>query len=211
MLKYAFIDWDKTLYDAPAFESDIFAIFDKNGVSKDDYNTTFRRSLCTVSPDKYDYNFEEHVEFLRELGYELSDNVTEELNRLTGNNYLYAGAYEFVQFIKTVAEKIILLSAGDREFQWKKFRGCGAEKWFDEVVVISGGKDKYICENFDAGKFLFVNDNLRESVAVKKCAPEAIVVVRYEPKRYTQAQVIETGLPYFQTLTEIKNYVSGLI
>ncbi len=211
MLKYAFIDWDKTIYDTIAFERDIFEIFQKYGVTKADYDTTFRRSLCTVSPDKYDYNFEEHTEFLRELGYKLPDEIVPALNRLTENNYLYSGARAFVDYVKTIAEKTILLSAGDKEFQLKKFRGCGADQWFDDVVVIAGGKDKYICDNFGVGKFLFVNDNLRESVAVQKCAPEAIVVVRYESSRYTQEQVEATGLPYFKTLTEIQNYVSGLV
>ena len=211
MLKYAFIDWDYTLYDTKALETGIFGVYEKYGVNKDDYNTTFKRSLCTVSPLQYDYTFEEHTAFLRELGYELPECVVDELNQLTEQNHLYEDAREFVQYAKTIAEKVVLLSAGDEQFQMRKFHGAGVDKWFDDIIIIPGGKDKYICDNYGIGKFLFVNDNLRESMAVKKCAPEALVVVRYESKRYTHAEVEATNLPYFKTLTEIKNYVSGLI
>jgi len=211
MFDYSFIDLDNTLYDTVELEGDMVAIFKKYGVRRRDYDSTFYRSLCTVSPDQYDYSFKEQVQFLRELDYDLPDAIINELDALLIPGYLFTDAYDFVNFIKTISKKTILLTAGDKEFQEQKISGCGAGDWFDEVVIIPGGKEKYLQEHCNNNKILFINDNLRENISVSKNVSCAQVVIKFSAKHYHEEEVKKTNLPYFKNLLEIKNYVSEFI
>ena len=106
MFNFAFVDWDDTIYNTVAFKADIFGIFAKHGASEEDIIETFRRSLCTVAPHQYDYTFEEHTQFLRDLGYELPNTVEEELNALFYKDYLFSDAKDFLQFLKIFLIKL---------------------------------------------------------------------------------------------------------
>src|SRR3989339_1255488 len=98
---YSFVDWDYTVFDAGKFEDDIWNVFSLRGVSRQDYDETYKQSLCTVSKAEFDYSFEEQIDFLRERGYKLDAEVAKELHELIEKSYLYAGSIDFIKFLKT--------------------------------------------------------------------------------------------------------------
>ncbi len=207
MFNHAFVDWDDTVYNTVALKADIFDIFTKHGATEKDILDTFRKSLCTIAPHQYDYTFEEHTQFLRDRGYNLPNTVEEELNSLFYKDYLFSDTGMFLQFLKSISNKVILLSAGDKKFQMSKINDSGIVDIFDEVVVLSGGKEKYLGENYSNDKIFFVNDNLRENLSVKQEVPSALVVTKLNAARYSEEEAGAIGAPYFKTLSEIKQYV----
>lgn len=207
MFEYSFVDWDNTIYDTMAFEADIFSIFAEYNVSAEDVRTTFKKSLCTFSPYKYDYSFTEHIQFLRDLGYVIPDSVESTLNTLFLKDYLFPDTILFLKFLKTISNRIILLSAGDVQFQMNKIKNSSIVSYFDDIKIVEGEKEKQVIKYGGQGKIFFVNDNLRENVMVKIAAPFVTVITRLNAARYSEADAKKIDVPYFSTLTQIKQYV----
>ncbi|MFH1946963.1 MAG: hypothetical protein ABIJ23_02285 [Candidatus Magasanikbacteria bacterium] len=206
---YSFVDFDKTIFDCNKFEKDMWSIFERNNVKWEDYSKTYKKSLNTVSSDLYDYNFAEHVEFLRELNYDLDDSVVEELSGLLDkNNYLFSDTEEFLQFLRENSSKMILLTAGDDDFQKTKIKKTKLGKWFDEVEIVLGHKEDFLRSKMKEGdSVFFVNDSIRENLIIKENFPEILVVTKFNPLRYTAQDAEKSKIPFFETLSEIKNYV----
>ena len=209
---YSFVDFDKTIFDCYKFEKDIWAVFARHGVKQEDYSTTYKKSLCTVSSDLFDYNFQEHVKFLQELGYKLNKEVEIELGKLLDkNNYLFPDTEEFLQFLRENTKKMVLLTAGDDEFQKTKIEKTKLGHWFDEVEIVFGHKEDFLADKIKLGDVVFfVNDSLRENLIIRENFPEILIVTKLNPVRYTIDEAKKSGIPFFETLREIKNYVAGL-
>jgi len=208
----AFIDFDKTIFDTVQFEDDVWKVFKKYGVSKDDYTAAYRRSLCTISPSEFDYTFEEHVAFTREIGYDLpKEKILLELKALLKNDYLFSDAPDFLKFLRGYCQTLILLTAGDVPFQQKKIDVSGVSKLFDEVKILPGKKEEYLAEVTAPGqKVLFLNDSLPENLKVHRVLPQVIVIMPYNPahSRYSLEEVEKSDFAHFATLSEVKNYVA---
>ncbi|MBI4426892.1 MAG: hypothetical protein HY569_00170 [Candidatus Magasanikbacteria bacterium] len=209
---YSFVDFDKTIFDCYKFEKDIWAVFERQGVKSKDYSATYKKSLCTVSPDLFDYNFQEHIKFLRELGYKLGKEVEIELESLLDkNNYLFPDTEEFLRFLRENTKKMVLLTAGDDEFQKIKIKKTKLGRWFDEVEIVLGHKEDFLADKIKPGdSVFFVNDSLRENLIIRDNFPEILIVTKLNSVRYTVDEAEKSGIPFFETLKEIKNYVAGL-
>lgn len=207
---FVFIDFDKTIYDTDRFKDDMWTIANEYKITRNDYEKTFRESLHTISAMQYDYSFEEHLDLLKKIGYDIKDKFLNELKLLANNNYLFPESENFVKFLKEHSERIILLTAGDTHFQMSKIIGCGVDEIFDEIMVAEIPKIEYFRKHFkgQANKTLFINDNLKENEAIKMMCPELIVICKFNSKKYSEAEMKQSNLPYFKTLSEIKNYVS---
>ena len=208
---YSFLDVDYTIFNTGKFEDEIWAVFFSRDVSRKDYEETYKQSLCTISRQEFDYNFQEHVDFLRERGYKLSQDVVEKLNKLLDNNYLFSDSIDFIKFLKTISTKVILLTAGDLKFQEEKIKRSGIWQMFDEVMILNGHKDDYLQHFVDKGdKILFVNDSWRENTALRKRFPDLFIIGTDGPHGRRDNDAEKEKLIYLPTLTDIKNYVIGL-
>lgn len=205
---YSFLDVDYTIFDTRKFGDDIWAIFSSQGVSRKDYEETYRESLCTVSREEFDYNFQEHVDFLRKRGYKLEQNIVDELNNLMKKNYLFPDSIDFIKFLKKNSQKVILLTAGDLKFQEEKIKQSGIVELFDEVVIRNGHKDEYIRPFTEKDyKILFVNDSWRENTKLRKEFPNLLIVGVDGPHGQCDNDGAAQNLIYLPSLTDIKNYV----
>jgi phosphoserine phosphatase len=208
---YAILDLDYTLFDTRKLENDMWDIFTSQGVSRQDYEETYRQSLCTISREEFDYDFQEQVDFLRGRGYELGWDVVENLNNLLNNNYLFPDSIEFVKFLKTISAKVVLLTAGDEEFQKKKVDRSNIRQLFDEVVVLNGHKDDYLRPIVEKGfKILFVNDSWRENIHLRKEFNNLFMVGIDGPHGRKDNDGELEGLKYVPTLTDAKKYVAEI-
>lgn len=208
---YSFIDLDFTIFDTGKFENDMWNVFSSRGVSRQDYDETYKQSLCTVSKAEFDYSFQEQVDFLRQRRYGLDDEVVGELDKLVDNNYLYADSVDFIKFLKTISTKVILLTAGDYKFQEEKIKRSGIWQMFDEVAILNGHKDDYLQPLIEKGeKILFVNDSWRENTALRKRFSDLLIIATDGPHGRRDNDAEKAKLIYLPTLTDIKNYVIGL-
>ncbi len=208
---YSFVDLDFTIFDTGKFENDMWNVFASRNVSRKDYEETYRQSLCTTSKELFDYSFQEQVDFLRQRGYKLDDEVVGELDKLVDNNYLLADSVDFIKFVKIISTKVILLTAGDFKFQEEKIERSGLGLLFDEIVILSGHKDDYLQPFIDGGnKILFVNDSWRENTALRKRFPDLLIVGTDGPHGKLDNDAEKAKLIYLPTLTDVKNYVAEL-
>lgn len=208
---YSFVDLDYTLFDTRRLEDEMWEIFSSYGVSRQDYDETYKQSLCTISKEYFDYSFPEHVDFLKARGYKFGPDIVEKLNKLLDDNHLFSDSIDFVKFLKTISTKVILLTAGDLKFQEEKIKHCGMGQMFDEIKILNGHKDDYLQPFIDKrNKILFVNDSWRENTALRKRFPNLLIIGIDGPHGRRDNDAEKAKLIYLPTLTDIKNYVIGL-
>ncbi len=205
---YSFIDLDYTLFDTRKLEDEMWAIFSSLGVSRKDYDETYKESLCTVSKEYFDYSFQEHADFLKERDYKLGPDI---VDKLLDNDHLFADSVDFIKFLKTISTKIILLTAGNLKFQEEKIKHSGIREMFDEIKILNGHKDDYLQPFVEKGnKILFVNDSWRENTALRKRFPNLLIIATDGPHGKRDNDAEKAKLIYLPTLTDVKNYVSKL-
>lgn len=208
---YSFLDVDYTIFNTGKFEDEIWAVFSSRDVTRKDYEETYKQSLCTINREEFDYNFQEHVDFLRARGYKLEQSVVEELNNLMNKNHLFPDSLDFIKFLKENSTKVVLLTAGDLKFQEEKIKRSGIWQLFDEVMILNGHKDDYLWSFIEKGfKILFVNDSWRENTALRKRFPDLFIIGTDGPHGRRDNDAEKANLIYLPTLTDIKNYVIGL-
>ena len=207
-----YLDLDYTIYDTARMEDNLRAVLSDVGVSKKDFDETYRKSLCTYSPYSYDYSFEEHLDMLRALGHSLSADVLGRMHAICNDSYLYEGAIELIEYLRNKSH-LILLSAGDTNFQMEKIRGSGVDKLVEKIEIVSGNEAKreFVNKKSLGASFLFVNDNLHENLLVREALPNGTIVTKKNDRKYTAEDYTESGLPYFENLFDIKNYVSTVL
>ena len=212
MFERAFIDFDDTLYHAHRMAQDMKAIFSAVGVSPEDFERTFLLALHGKTHDDFHYTFDLHFKILKDLGYDLPvESLRPELTSLLTKPYADEDAEEFLESIREKSEETILLTAGDEAFQLERLAATELSAYFDDVVIISTRKEFALAERIDNGKrYLFVNDDLEQNIAVREQFPNVVVVTKRHPVKYQEDELRASGIPYFSTLKDIATYVESL-
>jgi FMN phosphatase YigB (HAD superfamily) len=215
MFDYVFVDFDKTIFDCLAFEKDMWKVAQDHGVSAEDYKETYKQAIHPSTKDEYNYTFEGHIQFLKLRGCSNAEGLLGEWNSLLQNNYLFDGADVFLEFLRANSTHLILLTAGNKEFQMKKISSVPVQRYFDEIVVLDGHKDEYLSSlKIDFSNSLFLNDSMRENVILKQRFPDLNIIVRFEKfdeHKYTEDQMKEFGTPFFETLSGIQEYIKSIL
>ncbi len=214
MLKVIFIDLDHTLFDTRQFVADKKKIFYSHGVKEDDFVHSY---LLAIHGNKtgpvgyYDYTFKNHLAALHNLGYKFKKEIVEELNQLFKNSYLFSDSLDFIEAMRRVGKRIVLMTAGNKAFQMKKLRSVGLLDSFDEIMIPHYEKQKAIIKVLPSKtKALFINDSLRENKIIKETLPWLKVIAKVNPRTKIK-EYEESGMPFFKTLTEISQYVRKIV
>lgn len=206
---YSFIDFDNTIFATSArFAPAIREVFLRAGVTEDDFETTRKATVEGSNGAFYDYSFEAHVAALAAIGYTLSADLINQLNALLEkNSFEMPGATEFLTWVRSVSDKVVMVTAGNHDFQHKKLASTKLGAFFDEVVVVHENKGSVVARyvGMQTGPVLFVNDSARENVAIREQFPKTTIVGVVNPHRPDAH--LATKLPYFETLTEVQQYV----
>lgn len=206
------IDFDYTLFNTHLFFNAYKDTFLKHGVKETDWRRTYDRAMLWGEGNYgFDYSFEKNVDLLIEEGYVLDrDQFVKDLYDCISDKFLYHDTISFLTDIKKHFPERVLITAGDADFQSTKVETVGVDTYFTDLVYINGDKDQYLKKAYtDTDCIVFINDNLIENAAVKKAIPHAHVITKFNPHRNTIEEVRESGLPYFETLTAIKEYVTN--
>ncbi len=204
-------DFDYTLFNTHLFVNAFKDVFFTYAIKSDDWKTTYDQvMLWTGGEMGYDYSFERHVDALIELGYDVPrEQIIQELYDCVSDKFLYDDVHDFLSSMSKIFNNRMLLTAGNRDFQRKKVEGVGVNTYFTDAIYINGDKHKYVKETLQDGEnIIFINDNLKENIAVKKAVPHAHVITKFNQRRNTIEELRESTLPYFETLTAIQEYVT---
>ncbi len=210
MFGFSFIDLDDTLYNTFLLKEDIFSFFSACSVTRKDYLKSYNQAVFGSVVGYFDYTFKKHADILREMNYKIPDSTVKELNNLLNKNYNDSQAEQFLVDLKKISHRIILLTAGQRNFQQKKIDSTGLAKYFDQIIIIDGGKSQKILDVVEqTKKVLFVNDNLKENIQIKQDLPYVVVVAKKHKVLWKEDDYkTNNDLPCFDSLNEIKDYAT---
>lgn len=207
----AFVDLDDTIFDTRRFKEDIYNVFKSSGISREDFSVAYKRAAEKPEFGYFRYTFEGQIQAVRDAGFKVADEALKSLQDLLKNNYLISDVKDFLKYLKSIKVKLILLTAGVPEFQSAKIESIKIADYFDEMIKIEGGKNLVLKPFVEAGdKIAFINDNLKENIMIKNSFPGVTVLTVFNPSYWTEKDCQASGLPYFKTLSEIKNYVIQL-
>ena len=155
-------------------------------------------------------DFDDTLFDTRALKAILAKKSPEDLQEQELNSLLFSDALSFLQYLKTVNQKLILLSFGKIDFQSKKINASGIAEFFDEIIITPDGKElalEKILEQFDNEKDVwFVNDKIEETKKLLERFPKLKPVLKKSPQ-FADEEYCSALMPCFDTLTEIQQYV----
>ena len=127
---------------------------------------------------------------------------------------LYPDAPSFLQYLKNIKQKLILLSLGDFSFQSKKINAAGIASFFDEIIITADAKEsaleKFLEQFNEEEDVWFVNDKIEETKKILQHFPKIKPLLKKSP-RFTHEEYCSSQLPCFETLIQIQKYVEQQI
>ena len=207
------IDFDDTLFDSHAFKKARFEILKSIGVTKETFFQTYKQAYSD-DEGNFAYNDRRHAQFLGVAGFdenEAFNKLSIVSNRLS--DFLFTDAVNFLQFLKKYNQPIILLSLGDPSFQEFKIKGTQIENYFNHIFAVAEPKDKVLSEIFKFEKVKeawFINDKVNETKVLYEKFPQLKPVLKISPS-IEMSEYINSGYPFFNTLSEIQKYVEQSI
>lgn len=203
------LDFDDTLFDTHAFKQARLEAVRALGVSEDMYWQTYEQALKN-GDGLYTYSDERHATMLAVHGFD-KDDIQKALADVSSQaqSFLNDYALDFLEFLKEQNKEMVLLSLGDRNFQDLKTRGSGIFDYFDRVFMVDDTKAHILAKIFKDNKdtdVWFINDKVGETAELLTQFPDMKVVLKMSPK-FDKAEYVNSGLPHFEDLKEIENYV----
>lgn len=212
MRKYSriFVDLDDTLYNTRKLKEDIYKIFEPTGISKEEFIIAYRQAAELPMLGYYNYTFPKQVIAVREQGFDVNEcELVPKLDNLIFQNYVLPGAEDFLSSLKKISDKLMLLTAGNIEFQAKKINSSKIKSYFDEIVQVDGGKDLVLAPFMKAKEnVLFINDNLDENKMIKNKYFDLTVFSIINLSYWSEKDYLESGIPCFKNFEEIKKYLN---
>jgi phosphoserine phosphatase len=205
------VDFDYTLYKTDLFERDMKNVLCSFGVSAEIYKDSYKQALKWEGDGYgFDYTFPKHIKILQEKGFEIDlDKTVAELDDCIKKEYLFDDAIIFLKFLKDLGDRVVILTAGNPDFQKNKLSKVGVVDLVDECVYLYGNKQDFVEEILSKErKVVFINDNSKENTIIKKQFPNLEIIGIVNSYKYDEAAVKASGVPYFKTLSEIKKYIA---
>ncbi len=123
---------------------------------------------------------------------------------------LFSDAILFLQYLKTIKQKLILLTFGEFSFQSKKINATGIANFFDEIIITPDGKElaleKILNQFVDEKDVWFINDKIEETKKMLEHFPKLKPLLKKSPQ-FTHVEYCSSQMPCFETLTQIQQYV----
>lgn len=207
------IDFDDTLFDTRALKLARLEALKTIGVTEDLFWLSYEQARSD-SDGNFTYSDRRHAQFLAFQNFD-EEKVFEKLSEASQHLeiFLFPDARDFLEALKRHEQPMILLSLGDPSFQEFKLDGSRVRSYFNHVFLVSESKDNVLKEIFEfekAKEVWFINDKVDETKNLVTKFP-AIKPVLKISSSIPMEEYINSGLPYFKTLNEIKDYVSRSI
>jgi len=207
------IDFDDTLFDTQAFKEARLQAMLGLGIDEKLFWETYYEAHNNTE-GIFTYSDSLHATVLSKYGFDEKE-VSQFLYEITARAkyFLLPGAVEFLSFLKSSGQPMILLSLGDSGFQETKVKQTEVDKFFDRMFMVDDTKENILQEIFskeNQEETIFINDKIEETLNLKEKFPKMKIILRQSPaiplERYQ-----ESNLPYFKTLKEIEKYIVNYV
>ena len=121
---------------------------------------------------------------------------------------LFPDTISFLTELKGYGEPMVLVSHGSVTFQNMKIDPCGIRPYFDESIIVPESKVAVVEKKAVASNtgVWFINDKIQETKEIVAAVPTIWPALKVS-RRFSLSDYEQSKLPYFQTLTEVANYV----
>lgn len=201
---YIFVDLDDSLMDTKKYKAKLFDLLVAYGVPMELAQSTYKKIIDN-------YTFENQLAMLRDLSYDLPSEVLSKMYDLLKTNYLLPGAREFLQYLRTQTEHLILVSNGNPPYQMLKIDSLKIKDYFEQIVIGTDGKEA-VLKNFSADftRSLFINDKLGENEKVRAAFPGLLITGLINRKYWTIADYEQAGYAVFENLADLGEYLKTI-
>jgi FMN phosphatase YigB (HAD superfamily) len=166
-------DFDDTLFDKNSFVNQLAEIM---GVSGDEFLDTYNKHF---KKNKISYSAYEHLEVLNSIKREQFDKksaqkrVDKFLQDVSA--FVFPDAAKLLEIVRKKESELILLSAGNSDFQRVKIKNSGISDFFDKIIITADKVDSL--RPWSGKKIIFINDKEGENCEVAKEYPSAKVLL----------------------------------
>lgn len=202
------IDFDDTLFDTQAFkDARQEALFKQGGVSGEVYQTTYEQLSKSGG-----HSNEAHAGALEQYGFSYGImlailQTTTTIDRLL--QFLFPDTVDFLKMLKTFGQPLVLLTySRSPEFQMCKIKSLNLAGYFDDIKIVSVEKSLALKESGlpSTTKGWIFDDKVSVGQGVAKNFPMIKPVLK-KPIYREEAEYRASGLPYFENLLDIAQYV----
>jgi FMN phosphatase YigB (HAD superfamily) len=212
MIDQLYIDFDHTLFDTARLSSQVRAIFLDAGMPDDVFEATLTEAKQGKGGTSFwNYSFEHHIEVCAAAGYEYAY-LLPILETLIQEDHSFSDTYTFLSWARAHARTMYLLTAGNPDFQMKKIATTHIPKYIDDIIICHHKKYEEVALRIqDQKTVVFVNDNVQENIDVKNHVKNMLVVTKKYLVRHSEEEIIQSGIPAFDTLTDIQHYIQKVL
>ncbi|MCX6780073.1 MAG: hypothetical protein NT034_02750 [Candidatus Magasanikbacteria bacterium] len=204
------IDFDDTIFDTRALKLARLEALKTIGVSEELFWKTYKQARSDREGN-FTYTDRRHAQFLAIENFD-EEKIFGKLSEASQHleNFLFPDSHDFLEALKKYDQSMILLSLGDTNFQEFKLDGSKIRRYFNHVFLVSESKDNILKQIFEFKKdkeVWFINDKVKETKILWDKFPTIKPVLKISSS-IPMEEYVGGGMPYFETLTEIKDYVS---
>lgn len=201
-------DFDDTLFDTDRYKQHRFSLLEPFGISADLAQTTYHDIRVSGQP----YSNEKHARVLEGLGHPFTK-VFEALEMADGEwlkQFVFPDTVSILTTVRSLSVPVVMVTLGDPAFQKSKIVSCGLESYFDNIYYSDRHKGvalkQALTDYPDHAPYWFINDKIKETQEMKALYPDLRTVLKqcvtFSPQEYK-----ESGMPYFETVTDIYEYI----
>ncbi len=209
------IDMDNTLIDTDRFRADRLQALAPLGVTKEIYWETYGE-VRKDEAGMFRYNDVRHAAALVKHGFP-GEEILDILSAVTARlgDYVFSDTFEFLEAVRKYKETMILLSLGASSFQEQKVKITGVGEYFDRVFIVDDTK-VHVLKNFlaqngydgDSEMIWFINDKVEETKEILQELPRLRGILKVA-ESVPLEEYEKSGLPYFESLTKIGEYIKN--
>lgn len=204
------VDFDDTLFDTHWFKQERLAALRKLGVSDELYWETYALARNDEG-GQVTYTDERHAAAFAGTDIDRQEvlKALKDISSRRIREFLFPDAIHFLKKLRLHNRPVLLLSLGAPSFQQTKVQGTKVNLHVDEVIIVDNVKErvlKHQLTHANPKDVWLINDKIGETQRLLKQFPEIHVVLKQIPSISEEAYE-QTGLPYFDSLTDIAIYV----
>ncbi len=174
-----FIDFDDVIFNAKKFKKDLIKVFIKNGISRPEFNRSYRGFSGNPRRKPGCYDPQEQIDFLSSEKDIDRKKLMKDIDSLMVDlkKYVFKDSYKFIKHFPK--KELYLVTYGNKKFQEKKVRNSGIGKYFKRIVIINRPKADAIEKLIKRDKIkkgeglYFIDDRIGHVKNVKKKYPRA--------------------------------------
>ncbi|MGK2848634.1 MAG: HAD family hydrolase [Minisyncoccota bacterium] len=169
-----FLDFDDCLFDTHAFYQGLQALFSEHGIPRNIFTETYQSMKQNNTAQGWAYSCEKHMMLLQEQ-FVIEDGLQPALNQYLSNTsaFLFPDVKKFLRILQRQHARIIIISFGDSDFQYRKILGTGIGLYTQKIIVTEGSKAEAICATSisQGEETWFVDDRVSFVEDVKQALP----------------------------------------